>query len=238
MGESKDDKQRFIIESYLGLEGSTHKYLIKFINSAKKKIVSRNQILQKQVVSKIRKSKIKTDSPFSSSDNIPRSSKKIPGMNLKLIALDAATETTGYAAFNLSKLKTVDDIKVSGSDKWVRISKMVNKIEEIIDKYEANWIILEDIYLGKGGVKTYCTLANLQGAIIYMLKEKGVKFELINPSVWKNKMGTMDKRKASKEKAIEMVRMQTGETLSDDKAEAAVIGKYALNNLVNWLGGI
>ena len=110
---------------------------------------------------------------------------------------------------------------------------MCEKIEQIIDEYKINHILLEDIYMGKS-VSSFLALANLQGALADLFKRKNVNFTLIYASEWKGYFSILTKRDIGKIKSIQLCQEITGKVFQEDIAESILIGYYAIKNLINW----
>lgn len=224
-GLSKDGK-KFIVDSYEGKVGSTHKYRIRFIGTTKNKVVNRSDILNNNVSSKIRKTA--TDKPKSVSKTITN------GRNLRMLCLDCATETTGYAYFENTNLIKHGLWTCSNKNKFKRIRFMANKLEEFIIENNVNFIVLEDTFMKKNKFMAFKTLTTLQGALVDTCERLCKKYHLESAVVWKSDLKMLSGRQDGKDLAIRYAEELVGKKLKEDEAEAICIGIYAMNRLVDW----
>lgn len=224
-GQFKDTKEKFVVVSYEGLEGSTHKYLIRWVGSNKHKKVSRNDILKNNVSSKIiKRNEIKNK----------KTSKVIKnGKDLKLLSLDGATEKTGFAFFDGPDLKDYGLWECYNQNKFKRIRYMAGKLEEYIIQNKINLVIVEDTYK-KNNFIAFKTLTLNQGALIDVCERLEVKYHLVTATEWKGGLNILSSRNKGKNLAIDYIKKETGIIMQEDTAEATCIGIYTLRNLINW----
>jgi Holliday junction resolvasome RuvABC endonuclease subunit len=89
----------------------------------------------------------------------------------KILALDQASKTSGYAIFNDNELTAYGHFTFKDDDIGVRLYNIREKVKELINKYEVTEIVFEDIQLQNNvdnNVKTFKVLAEVFG-IIYEL---------------------------------------------------------------------
>ena len=85
---------------------------------------------------------------------------------------------------------------------------------------------MEDIQY-QNGVLTFKVLAMLLGVVQTCCAEHNIEFEVVSPNVWRKYAGTNGKnRREEKMLSIAVVRDKYGITVSDDVAEAILIGRY------------
>lgn len=90
---------------------------------------------------------------------------------------------------------------------------------------------MEDIQYQYGAVLTYKILAMLLGVIEVACNEANVKYEVVSPNVWRKYAGTAGKsRREEKMLSVAVVREKYGVKVSDDVAEAILIGRYGAMN--------
>lgn len=154
---------------------------------------------------------------------------------MKILALDQATITSGYAIYDYKNKKLVDSGLIKAEKKLPineRIKVIVEKVLSIIDKEKIEAVCYEQIPKIKG-VTTAIKLAKLAGAIEYILTNKNMLYAEINVNSHKKQFGiTSRKRDEQKAEAIKIVKMLYKKEVTDDEADAISIGNYFVNNIV------
>ena len=87
-----------------------------------------------------------------------------------ILALDQSSRTTGYAIFRDNELYSHGTFTVTDDDIGVRLYKIRKKVAELIDDFDINEVILEDIYLDHN-TNTFKVLAEVFGVIYEYLVE-------------------------------------------------------------------
>lgn len=167
----------------------------------------------------------------------------------RILALDAATEKTGYSIYDDKVLVGYGTLKLDkNKDTEIRINEVKKWLEEVIKNNEIDFVGIEDIQLqtfnkGQGQVqmqvKMYNTLARLQGVLLDTLYEKNVPHELVYCAEWRKYCGiTGEKRENKKKEAQSKVKLWYNINCTDDEADAICIGKYFINKIrpkkKNW----
>lgn len=153
---------------------------------------------------------------------------------MKILSLDLSTKSSGWAVFENDNLIDYGCITSSSTDLIKRIQIMTNGIKEILEKYEINKIIAEEVRpqggFGAGNIQTHRALMWLQAAIAFMLYDNFKKLTLyfIYPSSWRAdcgiKQGRGTKRESQKELDIQFVKEKFNIDVNDDIADAIGIG--------------
>ena len=160
---------------------------------------------------------------------------KIPPANpnaYRILALDAATETSGYSIYDDGKLVAYGTFTVAyTNDSTARINQVKHWLDSICAECKPNVIGIEGIqYQQQHGVKTFQTLANLQGVLLDYCYECRNKYEygIVTSSAWRSHLGinNADKRENAKQKAQSYVKLMFGVSATQDEADAICIGKY------------
>lgn len=100
-------------------------------------------------------------------------------------------------------------------------------VDTIIKQWCPDLIVMEDIQQQHGAILTYKILAMLLGVIQETCAEKGVEFDVVSPNVWRKYAGTAGKtRQEEKKLSVALVQQKYHITVSDDVAEAILIGQY------------
>lgn len=170
---------------------------------------------------------------------------KVPSKDtdvIRILALDAATNVTGYSIYDNKVLVGFGTFKTTATlSATERINQVKNWLKAAIREWEPDFIGVENIQLQKYGasaaqaqVKTFQTLANLQGVILDTIFEASVDHDLVYPSEWRSYCGINDgdahrdaKKKAAQAKAKIWYNMEC----TEDEADAICIGKYFCGQL-------
>lgn len=160
-----------------------------------------------------------------------------------LLALDQSSTTTGYAIFKDDKPVVISHFTVSG-DLGDRLEKIRNKIIGLINEYEIDEVVFEDIQLqdmagGKDvGIKTFKILAEVFGVVHELMTELDMDYTIVPPIVWKATFKIAGKgRKVEKKLAQEYVLATYGMKCTEDEADATCIGAHIIKKQgseFNW----
>lgn len=154
-----------------------------------------------------------------------------------LLALDQATRITGYAIFENDKLKTFGKIVTSQDDIGERLVTIREKIQELIEEYQVDTIIFEDIQLQEkvngqqmiNNVQTFKKLAEVFGVVYELATELKIKNEAVLSSSWKSVLKIKGQQRTDqKRNACTYVQTQYSVKCSQDEADAICIGTYYL----------
>lgn len=165
----------------------------------------------------------------------------------RILALDAATGTTGYAIYDNKILVGFGTYKTSATlPSTERIHQVKKWLVAAIEEWEPDFIGLENIQLQSYGpnpsqmqVKTFQTLANLQGVLLDVAFEKCIDSDLVRPSEWRSycAINSGDQHRDSKKKQAQAkVKIWYGIDCSEDEADAICIGKYFSQKLKKTIG--
>lgn len=166
----------------------------------------------------------------------------------RILGLDAATGVTGYSIYDDKILVGYGTYKTSSSLPAVeRINQVKNWLKAALKEWEPDFIGIENIQLQKYGnrdtdvqVKTFQTLANLQGVLLDVIFEACIDCDLVRPSEWRSYCGISDgdqHRDARKKAAQAKVKIWYDMVCTEDEADAICIGKYFCGKLkkkINW----
>ena len=149
----------------------------------------------------------------------------------RVIAFDQATENFGLSIFDDNQLVFYSLYTFSG-DVVSRLTKIKKFITEIVlPLWQPDYVVMEDIQYQYGAVLTYKILAMLLGVIEVACNEANVKYEVVSPNVWRKYAGTAGKsRREEKMLSVAVVHEKYGVKVSDDVAEAILIGRYGAMN--------
>ena len=167
----------------------------------------------------------------------------------RILALDAATSITGYAIYDDKVLVGYGTFRTNAAlPATERINQVKNWLKAALKEWDPNFVALENIQLQSYGtkanqvqVKTFQTLANLQGVLLDVIFEACIDHGLVYPSEWRSYCGVNDgdqHRDAKKKQAQAKVKIWYDIECTEDESDAICIGKYwcskLRSNKVTW----
>ena len=164
---------------------------------------------------------------------------------MNILSIDASSKSSGYAIFQDTNLIDYGCITASSSDVIKRIQKITNGLKEILQKYEIDKIILEEVRPENGlqNIQTHRVLMWLQAAIAFMVHDNfpKISIEYVYPSEWRAACGIHTgrgiRRESLKPADIKFVKDKYKIEVNDDIADAIGIGHafvWSINNEINW----
>lgn len=159
----------------------------------------------------------------------------------RILALDAATGTSGYAIYDDDVLVSYGTYKTDGTKEITeRINEVKHWLLALIDEIEPDYLAIENVQLqayGKGNnqmqVKTYNALARLQGVLLDVAFEKCIDHGLAYAVEWRKYCGVGEGtgRENKKKQAQDKVKLWYNQNCTQDEADAICIGKYFVHLL-------
>ena len=167
---------------------------------------------------------------------------------MNILSLDLSTKSSGWAIYQDKELIDHGCITASSNDLIKRIYKMIDSIEEILNKYTIDKIIVEEVRpdiggYGAGNQQTHKALMWLQASLAFKIHDNfsNIEIEYIYPSSWRAVLGIKNgrgiKRTTVKEADIAFVKENFNIEVNDDEADAICIGYAHFNqgkNEINW----
>ena len=151
---------------------------------------------------------------------------------MRILALDQASRTSGYAVFEDGKLLKYGKFTYDDYDFGVRLNKIRSKVKSIIEEYKIDEVVLEDIQLQEN-VDTFKKLAEVYGVLYELATELKLPNSATLASVWKSQLGIKGyDRTAQKRNAQEWVVNTYGVRPTQDECDAICIGAAAVKNQV------
>lgn len=156
-----------------------------------------------------------------------------------ILALDQSSHTSGYAIFRNNELYTYGTFTVTDSDIGDRLYKIRSKVLELIEDFDIDEVVLEDIYMDGQrvvNVSTFKILAEVFGVIYELLVELKLPKTAVLAGTWKSTCKIKGKsRPEQKKNAKEFVLKTYGIEASQDACDAICIGTHIVKqNLTNW----
>lgn len=147
---------------------------------------------------------------------------------MKILALDQASKVSGWSLYDGGELISYGHWTNEQADVAVRIYKLCEQLRSKIRECEPDLIILENIQQERGNVSVFQTLAWVQGALMMVAQEFGIKCELVYPSDWRSECGLLKglpkDRANQKRLAQAWVLEKFNKKCTQDEADAICIG--------------
>ena len=158
-----------------------------------------------------------------------------------ILALDQASRTTGYAIFRDNQLYSHGTFTVTDDDIGDRLYKIRSKVLELIEDFDIDEVILEDIYLDRqqiNNVSTFKILAEVFGVIYELLVELKLPRSAVLAGTWKSTCGLKGKTRPEQKKNAQNFVLNTYHIkASQDACDAICIGTHVIkknNSEINW----
>ena len=149
---------------------------------------------------------------------------------MTILALDQASRTSGYSVFCDNQLIDSGTFTFTSTDMAKRLVSIRNKVEELINEFHIEKVILEDIQLQNtvgNNVSTYKALAEVIGVITELITEKKLPYELVYSSTWKSELKIKGRSREEQKRNAQIYVFETyGRNVSQDESDAICIGAY------------
>ena len=156
---------------------------------------------------------------------------------MRVLALDQASRTSGWAVFNDGKLVTFGKFTADHSDVGDRLHFIRSKVNSLIDEYDIDEVVFEDIQLQdvegsrEKGVKTFKILAEAFGTVHELLTEIKMPYSVALPIKWKAHFKIAGKgRTQEKKMAQAYVLKNYNIKCTEDEADSLCIALYHYDN--------
>lgn len=149
---------------------------------------------------------------------------------MTILALDQASRTSGYAVFCDDQLIDSGKFTFEDADIARRLMKIRNKVEELINEFCIEKIILEDIQC-QGNIvnnlETFKILAEVVGVLTELAAEKNLPYELVYSTVWKSTLQIKGRTRPEQKKNAQQYVLNTyGKKVTQDESDAICIGSH------------
>ena len=155
----------------------------------------------------------------------------------KILALDQSSHTTGYTVLQNGTIVIVNHFDCVGNDLGDRLVQLRQKIEALIDKYDIDEVIFEDIQLQdvngnkETGIKTFKVLAEVFGVMHELCSEIKMPYTAVLPIKWKAHFKIAGKgRSQEKKMAQAYVLKNYNIQCTEDEADSLCIALYHFDN--------
>lgn len=149
---------------------------------------------------------------------------------MKLLALDQASRTSGFAVFEDDKLIKYGKFTFEDSDFGIRLMKIRNKVKSLIDEFSVDKVVFEDIQL-QDNVDTFKKLAEVFGVIFELVTELDIPHEAILASSWKSTLKIKGAKRPEQKKNAQLWVVENYNIKpTQDECDAICIGVHAIRN--------
>lgn len=147
---------------------------------------------------------------------------------MKLLALDQASRTTGWAIFDDQDLIDSGTFTLKSDDIGERLVQYRQYLSDLLDKYEIDQVAFEDIQMQQGAinnVQTFKVLAEVFGVTQEYLAEQNYFYHIVSSNTWKSKLQIKGKQRAEqKHNAQTYVLNHYNKKVTQDESDAICIG--------------
>lgn len=146
----------------------------------------------------------------------------------RILAIDQATHTSGYAVFNNKSLIDYGSFTATEGTDIERSVQVKQWMLSLIDRYQIDFVGLEGIqYQTQVGITTFETLARLQGILAATCVEEKIQYKIAHTAAWREKCGVKGKTRPDKKRSMQrLVKEWFNISPSEDECDAIGIGKY------------
>lgn len=163
---------------------------------------------------------------------------------MKILAIDQASQTSGWAIFENKELVEYGKVVFSDDDFIHRISKLRLWLNEFIDDNQIERVVLEDIQMqvdkethqkvyGEGNivnVETFKKLAGLQAVLHELCISKEIPVDIYHSSAWKSTCGIMGQHRQEQKRSAQLyIQNKYNVKVIQDIADAICLGEHACN---------
>jgi Holliday junction resolvasome RuvABC endonuclease subunit len=155
---------------------------------------------------------------------------------MRVLALDQASRTSGWAVFDDGKLVTYGKFTADQADVGDRLHFIRRKVSELIGDYDIDEVVFEDIQL-QGNVANNVATFKALAEVFRVLYELFVMLKMprtaVLSTVWKSTLGIKGKDRTAQKKAAQAwVEKTYGVKPTQDECDAICIGAHYVNNKV------
>ena len=150
-----------------------------------------------------------------------------------ILALDQASRTSGWSAFEDDNLIASGTFTYDDDDFSTRLMKIRTKVFHLIREYDVDTVLLEDIQLQgqTNNVETYRKLAEVLGVLEELCCELKIPHEIIHSQTWKSGLDIKGRDRATqKRNAQAFVAATYGKKVSQDESDAICIGAHYIKS--------
>ena len=160
---------------------------------------------------------------------------------MRILALDQASRVSGWAVFDGEWLEDYGKIDVSKYyELGERLHVIRQEVKKLIEKYNIDKIILEDIYMDGqrvNNVQTFKALAEVFGVLFELCIDLNKPVEAVLAGTWKSTLGIKGRtRTEQKQNAQKWVIENYNKKPTQDECDAICIGAHSVRQASNNWG--
>lgn len=169
--------------------------------------------------------------PLCETQEVKKVAKPPKKSGYRIIGCDQATQKFGISIFDDGKLVYFDCVEFNG-DLDKRYADIMIFMENVVKLWEPDLVVVEDIQLQQGaigGYNAFKVLGGLLGVMKAVLAKNKIPHKEVLNKVWQAKFMISGKdRTTQKKNVVKKVEELFGIKVSDDIADAILIGKWAV----------
>lgn len=160
---------------------------------------------------------------------------------MRILAFDQSSRTSGFAVFQNDKLIDYGKFTYEDTDFGVRLFHIRNKIISLINTYNPDKVIFEDIQLQNNvvnNVDTFKKLSEVFGIIYELVTELNIPHLTVLSSTWKSTLNIKGRDRAAQKRNAQLwVQENYNISPTQDECDAICIGAHAIrkaNDSFDW----
>lgn len=155
---------------------------------------------------------------------------------MRVLALDQASRISGWAVFDNGELYNYGKFSATQVDVGDRLHYIRKEVIGLIDKFDIDEVVFEDIQLQgnvANNVQTFKALAEVFGVLHELFVEMKMPRTAVLSTVWKSTLGIKGRDRTAQKKAAQAwVKKTYGVKPTQDECDAICIGAHYINNKV------
>ena len=152
---------------------------------------------------------------------------------MRLLALDQSSRITGWAVFDEDQLIEFGKFTANHSDVGERLNYIRKQVINLIENYEIDEVVFEDIQLQSNvanNVQTFKALAEVFGVLYELFVDLKMPRTAVLSTVWKSTLNIKGKDRAAQKKAAQnWVETTYNLKPTQDECDAICIGAHYIN---------
>lgn len=188
-----------------------------------------------------KKIRTKRECPICKQNNLAQQDGEIlskPNNTYRVLTLDQASHTTGYAIFDNGKLVKYGSFHTDLDDEIARDALIKTWLISMITNWKPDFIGLEGIqYQDEGsgqkmGITVFQTLARLQGILLETCYSYKIAYEVCPTNTWRHACGVKGKSRSDRKRSMQLLVKEWYDiSVSDDESDAIGIGHYLITKI-------
>lgn len=235
---TNQQNKEYTVLSYQGKTDNKHYYEINFIETGNKYLEERSRVRNgkcKDTTELKLKKSVKKAADLKQKNRLTKKSeaeyKSFDFIDKTVLALDQASNT-GWCVIRNNKIVKFGCIPKKYDNFYINAVNTMVELSKIRSEYTPDILFFEDIYLGLN-VNVMEKLAGLKGMITYFCEVNKLEYECIKSNSWKAYHNITGERNKQKNESVEKVRETIKQDVTDDVADAILLGIFAVKNLAH-----